>query len=205
MLTVRSDRSQRSFAPGADAIVGSDLRADLRVAHPLVAQAHVVVRFEQGNWIAIDNSRTGMFVDGRRVPLVDIRDGLVVNLGRPDGPRISFEVGHHRGIIGLLPQTGSPPPGGAPGGTEQQRRPPAQPPGAAPPAPGPPGYPEARRTTVIPVSPPPHSGDATPRRATSWAPTPSPRRHAGTSPGSAGRSTTTSSSPTCWHHATTLS
>ncbi|POX85965.1 ATP-binding cassette domain-containing protein, partial [Mycobacterium kansasii] len=164
VLTVRSDRSQRSFAPGADAIVGSDLRADLRVAHPLVAQAHVVVRFEQGNWIAIDNSRTGMFVDGRRVPLVDIRDGLVVNLGRPDGPRISFEVGHHRGIIGLLPQTGFPPPGGPAAGTEQQQqqhRPPAQPPGPAPPAPGAPGYPGAQRTTVIPVSPPPPQAERT--------------------------------------------
>ncbi|BCI90870.1 hypothetical protein NIIDMKKI_60760 [Mycobacterium kansasii] len=205
MLTVRSDRSQRSFAPGADAIVGSDLRADLRVAHPLVAQAHVVVRFEQGNWIAIDNSRTGMFVDGRRVPLVDIRDGLVVNLGRPDGPRISFEVGHHRGIIGLLPQTGFPPPGVQPPvpsssstGHPRSRPAPRRRHRAHPATPGhsaPPSYRFLHR---------PRRRNA-PRRSTSRAPPPATRRPARAFPGSAGRSTTTSSSPTCWRRATTRS
>lgn len=104
VLTVRSGPSQRSFAAGPDVIVGSDLHADLRVAHPLIDRAHLLLRFEQGSWVAIDNnSQSGIYVDGRRVPLIDIRDGLAMNLGRADGPRITFEVGHHQGVIGLLP------------------------------------------------------------------------------------------------------
>ncbi|OMC22531.1 ATP-binding cassette domain-containing protein [Mycobacterium sp. SP-6446] len=106
VLTVRSNRSQGSFAPGGDVVVGSDLRADLRVAHPLVARAHVLLRFDQGRWVAVDNnSLNGVFVNGQRVPTVDIQDGQSINIGKPDGPRITFEVGHHRGSVGSLPRT----------------------------------------------------------------------------------------------------
>jgi ABC-type multidrug transport system ATPase subunit len=106
VLTVRSNRSEVSFAPGGDVIVGSDVRADLRVAHPLVTRAHLLLRFDHGRWVAVDNnSRNGIFADGRRVPMVDIRDGQTINLGGPDGPRIVFAVGHHQGAVGLLPPT----------------------------------------------------------------------------------------------------
>lgn len=45
----------------------------MRVAHPLIARAHLLLRFDRGNWIAIDNdSQSGMFVDGQRVSEVDI-------------------------------------------------------------------------------------------------------------------------------------
>ncbi|OBK28089.1 hypothetical protein A5634_21155, partial [Mycobacterium asiaticum] len=122
VLTVRAGPAQRTFATGRDVIVGSDLRADLRVAHPMVARAHLLLRFEQGSWIAIDNnSPNGVFANGKRVPLVDIYDGLTVNLARPDGPRVTFEVGHHHGIVGLIPAT--------------DRIPTAAPPGPPPPVP----------------------------------------------------------------------
>ncbi|OBK20924.1 ATP-binding cassette domain-containing protein [Mycobacterium asiaticum] len=95
-LTVRAGPAQRTFAAGQEAILGSDVRADLRVAHPLVARAHLLLRFEQGNWIAkaIDNkSPHGIFLDGRPVPLVGIQDGMTVNLARPDGPHVVFRIG----------------------------------------------------------------------------------------------------------------
>jgi ABC-type multidrug transport system ATPase subunit len=105
-LTVRSDGSERTFAPGHDVVIGRDLRADVRVAHPLVSRAHVVLRFDRGRWVAIDNgSLNGMFVDHRRVPMVDIRDGQSINIGNPDGPRLTFEVGRHTGSVGRPPQT----------------------------------------------------------------------------------------------------
>src|ERR1700710_3203010 len=105
VLTVLAGAVQRSFLPGRDVIVGSDLRADLRIAHPVVGRAHLLLRFEQGNWIAIDNNSTnGIFVDGKRVSLVDIHDGLAVNLARPDGPRVTLEV-DHQGIGGLIAET----------------------------------------------------------------------------------------------------
>ena len=72
-LTVRYDGSTRSFAAGNDVVVGRDLRADIRIAHPLISRAPLVLRFDQGRWIAIDNgSLNGMYVNGRRVPAAEI-------------------------------------------------------------------------------------------------------------------------------------
>ncbi|BBX06377.1 ATP-binding cassette domain-containing protein [Mycolicibacterium aichiense] len=107
-LTVRYDGSERTFAAGHDVVVGRDLRADVRIAHPLISRAHLVLRFDHGRWMAIDNgSLNGMFVNGRRVPSVDINDGLTVNVGNPDGPPMSFGLGRHQGSVGRPPQTSS--------------------------------------------------------------------------------------------------
>ena len=95
LLTVRCDGVPRTFAAGNDVVIGRDLRADVRIAHPLVSRAHVVLRFDPaaGRWLAVDNgSLNGIFVDGRRVPEVDLTDGAVVNLGNPDGPSVSFHL-----------------------------------------------------------------------------------------------------------------
>ncbi|GLP77189.1 ABC transporter ATP-binding protein [Mycobacterium antarcticum] len=105
-LTVRYDGSPRTFSPGNDVVVGRDLRADVRVAHPLISRAHLLLRFDQGRWVAIDNgSLNGLYVNGRRVPMADVADGMDVNIGNPDGPRLTFEVGRHHGSAGTPPQT----------------------------------------------------------------------------------------------------
>lgn len=107
-LTVQYDGSERTFAAGHDVVVGRDLRADVRIAHPLISRAHLVLRFDNGRWLAIDNgSLNGMFVNGRRIPAVDIADGMTVNVGNPDGPAIRFAVGRHQGAVGRPPQTSS--------------------------------------------------------------------------------------------------
>ncbi|OBJ62820.1 ATP-binding cassette domain-containing protein, partial [Mycobacterium sp. 1423905.2] len=109
-LTVRYDGSERTFAPGHDVVVGRDVRADMRIAHPLISRAHLLLRFDQGRWLAIDNnSLNGTFANGRRVPMVDIHDGQSVNIGNPDGPLLRFEVGRHQGMAGRPPQTTSMP------------------------------------------------------------------------------------------------
>jgi ABC-type multidrug transport system ATPase subunit len=175
VLTARSDRSEGSFAAGRDVVVGSDLRADLRVAHPLIARAHVLLRFDQGRWRAVDNnSLNGVYVDGRRVPIVDIQDGQTINIGKPDGPRITFAVGHHTGSVGLIPATtrsipliatpsasaamravpaeqrlrpGPPPPAPPP-------RPPAQPPRPPTHPPRPSQRNDSQRRSAVPIVPP---------------------------------------------------
>src|SRR6185437_2566495 len=107
-LTVRYEGSERTFAPGNDVVIGRDLRADLRVAHPLISRTHLIVRYDQGRWIAVDNgSLNGLYVHSRRVPVVDIQDGLRVNVGNPDGPALTFEVGRHQGSAGRPPLTTS--------------------------------------------------------------------------------------------------
>ena len=72
-LTVRYDGSPRTFSPGNDVVVGRDLRADVRVAHPLISRAHLLLRFDQGRWMAIDNgSLNGLYVNGHhRAEFID--------------------------------------------------------------------------------------------------------------------------------------
>ena len=170
--------------------IGRDLRADVRIAHPLISRAHVLLRFDQGRWVAIDNgSLNGLFVNGRRVPAVDINDGLAVNIGNPDGPLLRFEVGHATGV-GRAAAADDVRPGHGPHHRCTRPRPAARPPDSWPPAaahlataagvpqraaavPQPP-YP-ASGPTAPPAPPPPYqllrraapaSGRRTPRPAT---------------------------------------
>jgi len=78
---------------GNDVVIGRDIHADLRIPDPLISRAHLVLRFDEGRWVAIDNdSLNGMFVEGRRVPAVDVEDGQNVNIGSLVGPLLVFEV-----------------------------------------------------------------------------------------------------------------
>jgi ABC transport system ATP-binding/permease protein len=162
-LTVRHDGSERTFAAGHDVVVGRDLRADMRVTHPLISRAHLLLRFDQGRWLAIDNgSLNGTFANGRRVPVVDIHDGQSINIGNPDGPLLTFEVGRHRGMAGRPPQTESMgiPVAAQPSGTawpvsqvSGQPGPPVVAPAGAPP--GPPGR---QPNWTAPPAPRPYPG-----------------------------------------------
>jgi ABC-type multidrug transport system ATPase subunit len=85
---------QRTFAPGRDVVVGRDVRADVRLPHPAVSRAHVLLRYHDGRWVAIDNeSRNGIFLAEQRVYSVDIRGGQILHIGDPDGPWLTFELG----------------------------------------------------------------------------------------------------------------
>ncbi|MGD9515835.1 FHA domain-containing protein, partial [Mycolicibacterium sp.] len=154
-LTVRYDGSTRSFAAGNDVVVGRDLRADIRIAHPLISRAHLVLRFDQGRWLAIDNgSLNGMYVNGRRVPAAEITDGTQVHIGNPDGPLLVFEVGRHQGSAGSPPPTAAVPVAGRPSATWPSQPPPSQPPPTGrPPAQRP--YPSAPRPSAPPTYPTP--------------------------------------------------
>ncbi|MGW0162635.1 FHA domain-containing protein [Mycobacterium sp. NPDC003323] len=139
-LTVRYEGSTRTFSAGNDVVVGRDLRADVRIAHPLISRAHLVLRFDQGRWIAIDNgSLNGMYVNGQRVPTLDIADGQHINIGNPDGPQLAFEVGRHQGAVGSPPPTAAVPMS-RPSGTWQTQPPTQPPPPQAPPPPPPPNW-----------------------------------------------------------------
>ena len=113
------------------------------------------------------------------MPTVDIQDGQSINIGKPDGPRITFEVGHHRGTVGLLPPTETIPTIVPPSGPVPVRpQPPAQPPPPAPPrasgqAPPPGQAPpaarrpdETQRTTAVPIVPPNAATQAVPQGGT---------------------------------------
>ncbi|WP_427901949.1 FHA domain-containing protein [Mycobacterium lepromatosis] len=75
-------------------MVGRDLRADTRIAYPLIPRAHLLMRLYQGKCLAIDNdSLDGTFTNGRHVPMVNIDGEQSINIGNPDEPVLKFEMG----------------------------------------------------------------------------------------------------------------
>ncbi|TDZ83178.1 ABC transporter ATP-binding/permease protein [Mycobacteroides salmoniphilum] len=187
-LTVVFDGDERKFAPGHDIHIGRDIHADVRITHPLVSRIHLIIRFVDGKWIAEDQrSLNGIFVNGRQVGWVEVRDDTVINLGDPGGPRMTFALGGlgsetQLGIApptmrgpasGLQPAsyTGTQqhyPTGGYPSGPQTYGQPPSQQhPYGAPPA-GPPTY-----------GTPSTSGPTRPRQQYPSAPTPIPAVHSG--------------------------
>ncbi|WP_081665062.1 ATP-binding cassette domain-containing protein [Mycobacterium sp. UM_CSW] len=186
VLTIRHDGSQRSFAAGHEVVVGRDANADLRIPDPRISRAHLIVRFDQGRWLAIDNgSLNGTYVNGYRMPVIDIHDGQSINVGNPQGPRLTFAVGPQQGHASgppprrltrdsgpptvawsALPERTNPtaPPvprrgqtGSQPRQTAPPRPMPAQGPPRQPPRPpGPPRPPQPRQ------APPPRPPDRTP-------------------------------------------
>ncbi len=151
-LTVRNDGSARTFAAGNDVVIGRDLRADVRIAHPLISRAHLVLRFDQGRWIAIDNgSLNGMFVNGRRLPTVDIHDGQHINIGNPDGPELTFELGSQQAAG--RPPTSSIPIADRPTSTYPPQQPRTQPPTTSRPQPYPAGPQQGYPSTQPPRYP----------------------------------------------------
>jgi ABC transport system ATP-binding/permease protein len=79
-------------------VIGRDSHADVRIVDPRISRAHLILRFDQGRWLAIDNgSLNGTFVNGYRMPVIDIHDGQSINIGNPQGPRLTFAIGPQQG------------------------------------------------------------------------------------------------------------
>ena len=93
-ITVRSGGWQRTFVAGDDVVIGRDVRAAVRIPHPGISRSHVILRYLDSGWVAVDNnSSNGMFVEDQRVKSVEIRDQRTIHLGNPDGPLLTFELG----------------------------------------------------------------------------------------------------------------
>ncbi len=153
MLTIRHDGSQRTFAPGHDVVVGRDLRADIRIIDPRISRAHLILRFDQGKWQAIDNgSVNGTYVNGYRTPVIDIHDGQSINIGNAGGPRLTFELQQQPLRAGRPPVTAPSPGAGSPTTAWSTRQQPA-PPGSRPPSPN--GGGSQGRARPAPAAPPP--------------------------------------------------
>ena len=86
-------------------VVGRDANADMRIPDPRISRTHLIVRFDQGRWLAIDNgSLNGTYVNGYRMPVIDIHDGQSINVGNPQGPRLTFAIGPQQGQTNRPPQ-----------------------------------------------------------------------------------------------------
>jgi ABC transport system ATP-binding/permease protein len=157
-LTVWVGSMRYVFAPGRDVVVGYGRGCDIPLERlgnaappPPGPPPDVVLRFAGTHWVAIDRSPNGIFgifVNGARVPTVDIRDGQVITIGDPQrGPRLVFRIGPPAGPPGRPPGQPQRPPYPPP-----QYRPPQYPPPQYPPPPPPPQY---RPPPRYPPPPPP--------------------------------------------------
>ncbi|HEY3996959.1 MAG TPA: ATP-binding cassette domain-containing protein [Mycobacterium sp.] len=158
-LTVWLGPVRYVFGPGRDVIVGYGPGCDIRLERLATAnqplpppRPDVVLRFTGTQWMAIDLSHNGIFVNGARMPTVQIRDGLGITIGDPQrGPRLVF-------------QTASRPPGPPPGRPQIPTRSPAPPPQP----------PTQRDTQRMPVARPQPSVAERPSQPQPWPQTPPP-------------------------------
>ena len=84
-----------SFPTGRDVTVGLASSADIRLdaVGPSVTPPLVVLHYNGDQWLAVDRSEAGIFVDGVRMSTVFIHDGRAITLGDPQyGPRLVFQL-----------------------------------------------------------------------------------------------------------------
>lgn len=154
-LTVWVGQRHYTFPPGRDVTVGRDSRSDLRLdGEP----THLVLHHDGRQWVAIDRSQNGIYVDGVRMSTVSIRDGRAITLGDPrNGLRLVFQLG---GPATAPPgQRNLPPPGVRPAppppprfDTPLRPRPPSQQPTRPLRSPPPPAAPRTRPPAPAPPS-----------------------------------------------------
>ena len=160
-LTVWVGSVRYVFGPGRDVIVGYGPGCDIPLERATPAnqplpppRPDVVLRFTGTQWVAIDLSHNGVFVNGARMPTVDISDGLGITIGDPQrGPRLVFQTaGRPPGPPPGPPRNPAPPPP-PPTQRDTQRMPVARP---HPPPAEPPIQPMPWPTrSPAPVPPPP--------------------------------------------------
>ncbi len=89
-LTVISFGHRELFSPGQVVTVGRDPASTVVVADPSVSRSHLTVQFEEGSWKLQDQSSTGTFVGGDKVPSLVVDGPTTVHLGAPNGPRLQL-------------------------------------------------------------------------------------------------------------------
>ena len=97
-LTVWLGSAMYTFPADRDATVGRERNADIwlrdtdAATFTLISRVHAILRFDGTNWVLIDKSQNGVYVDGIRRNVVPIADGMKVALGSPQGPQLTFRV-----------------------------------------------------------------------------------------------------------------
>jgi FHA domain len=72
--------------------IGRELPAHIQINDPYISRIHVRLEPADDHWVAVDQSRNGIFVDGKpdRQPTVGITEGTTIRLGNPEGVAVSF-------------------------------------------------------------------------------------------------------------------
>jgi pSer/pThr/pTyr-binding forkhead associated (FHA) protein len=91
-LRVQCEGRSYDFAPGKVVTIGRDATSDVAIDSPVVSRVHARVVHGSSGWVLEDaGSSRGVFVNGRRVPRIELRDTTTVTLGPEDeGVRVVF-------------------------------------------------------------------------------------------------------------------
>jgi transcriptional regulator with XRE-family HTH domain len=93
-LVIRcGDVTRTAYAEQGEITIGRDSASTIRFDYSWMSRTHVRVHPEGQTWVAVDNSRNGMFIDGVRHESVIITDGMTVRLGDAEGFAVDFAVG----------------------------------------------------------------------------------------------------------------
>jgi transcriptional regulator with XRE-family HTH domain len=84
------DQTYTAQEGDAPIVVGREFPAQVRVADDRVSRTHMRLDCTPTGWVAVDQSRNGIFLDGTRQSMIPINDGTTINLGSPLGIPIAF-------------------------------------------------------------------------------------------------------------------
>jgi transcriptional regulator with XRE-family HTH domain len=84
--------SQTYTAHAADApiTIGREFPAQVRIEDDRISRTHMRLDCTPSGWVAVDQSRNGIFIDGARHPMIPIRNGTTIYLGNPQGIPVAF-------------------------------------------------------------------------------------------------------------------
>ena len=94
LLIVHSDETSHAVEPGQGVVtIGREPHADVQIDDPTISQEHLRAECADGQWRIVNDSPSGMFVDGSRRTSVAVTDKTIVRFGDPTtGKALTFEV-----------------------------------------------------------------------------------------------------------------
>ena len=87
------DVSQTVDPAQGEVTIGRDPTSTVRFDYAWMSRTHVRLRAEGSTWVATDDSRNGMYIDGARHESLAITDGMTIRLGDAEGFPVEFFLG----------------------------------------------------------------------------------------------------------------
>ncbi len=104
------NQTYTAYESDAPIIIGRELPAQVRISDDRISRTHMRLDCTPTGWVAVDQSRNGIFIDDTRQSTIPIRDGTTIYLGTPRGIPLAFSYG-----------TAAPPPERAPDDDDTER------------------------------------------------------------------------------------
>jgi pSer/pThr/pTyr-binding forkhead associated (FHA) protein len=90
-LTIHAGNQTYTVHPGqAPIVIGRDNTAQVCIDDEHVSRTHLRLEHSTAGWVAVDQSRNGIFIDGTRQPQIPIKDATTIQLGHPNGIALTF-------------------------------------------------------------------------------------------------------------------